>query len=226
MCDRYTLHAPAGDVASFFALPAVPDLTPRYNVAPSQPVAVVGLRPDGKTRGLSMLRWGLVPWWADDPDAGPRPATAPAEAVALEPPFRDTFPYRRCLIPATGFYGWAGEDGGRAPFHVRPAGGGLLAFAGVWDAWQPRRRPTFDSPLLTCAVITCAAVEPVSTIVGRMPLILPPDRWDAWLNPSARVADLIPLLAPPPAGLLEAMKVGPAVNDVANDGPECLSPSA
>jgi putative SOS response-associated peptidase YedK len=173
-----------------------------------------------------MLQWGFVPWWATDPNAGPRPINAPAEEVALRPPFKDSFPYRRCLIPATGFYEWAGETEARVPYHFRPRDGGLLAFAGVWDAWQSRRPPVIDPPVLTSAIVTTVSVEPVRGVHDRMPMILPPDRWAAWLDPSAAVIDLLPLLAPPVEGLLEAMRVGSAVNNVAIDGPECLTPVA
>jgi putative SOS response-associated peptidase YedK len=98
----------------------------------------------------------------------------------------------------------------------------MMAYAGLWDTWGAED----GSTLRTCAIVTVAAVEPVSAVHDRMPLILPPERWDAWLDPNSSVASLLPLLAPPPAGLLEAVVVGPAVNRVANDGPECLAPAA
>ena len=112
------------------------DWRPRYNAAPSQPVAVVGPnRRDGAGRGLAMLRWGFVPRWADDPDGGPKPINAKAETVATSPPFRDSFRDRRCLIPADGFYEWGGRGGQKRPYHFRLRGGGPFAFAGVWDVW-------------------------------------------------------------------------------------------
>src|SRR5579871_1250436 len=106
MCGRFTLSTPPEDLASAFGLPEVPDLPLRYNVAPSQLVAVIGLKPDGRTRGLARLRWGFVPRWANDPDAGPRPINARAETVATRPPFDHSFRERRCLIPADGFFEW------------------------------------------------------------------------------------------------------------------------
>lgn len=219
MCGRYTLNAPAEDVQAYFSLAGLPELKPRYNVAPTQLVAVVGRKPDGKSRGLVMLRWGLVPAWSNDPK---RPHfNARAETVHQLAAFRDAFKARRCLIPADGFYEWP-KTGPKVARHFRPRGGGLMAYAGLWDAWEAED----GSTLRTCAIVTCAAVEPVSDVHDRMPLILPPDRWDAWLDPAATVADLLPLLAPPSAGLLEVVPVGPAVNKVANDGPECLAPAA
>jgi putative SOS response-associated peptidase YedK len=219
MCGRYTLDAPPADVRAYFSLAGLPDLRPRYNVAPTQLVAVVGLKPDGKTRGLVSLRWGLVPHWSYDPR---RPHfNARAETAHTLPTFRDAFKSRRCLIPATGFYEWP-KTGPKVARHFRPRGGGLMAYAGLWDAWEAED----GSTLRTCAIVTVTAVEPVSAVHDRMPLILPPERWDAWLDPAATVPSLLPLLAPPPAGLLEAVVVGPAVNRVANDGPACLAPVA
>ncbi|HVK19200.1 MAG TPA: SOS response-associated peptidase [Fimbriiglobus sp.] len=219
MCGRYTLSSPPEDVRAFFSLPGLPELRPRYNIAPTQIVAVVGLKPDGRTRGLASLRWGLVPSWANDPK---RPMfNAKAETVHRLPTFRDSFKSRRCLIPADGFYEWP-KTGPKVAHHFRPKDGEIMAYAGIWDSWEQED----GRPLVTCAILTVAAVEPVSAIHDRMPLILPPERWDAWLDPAATVAELLPLLAPPPAGLLEAVVVGPAVNRVANDGPECLTPAA
>src|SRR5437773_2004007 len=118
MCYRYTLTAPPDVVAVLFGLPVVPDLAPRYNVALSQPVAVVGLKADGRTRGLALMRWGFIPRWAETDD-GPRPGNAKAETVARKDPFRDSFRDRRCLVPADGFYEWVAAGGKKQPYHVR-----------------------------------------------------------------------------------------------------------
>lgn len=219
MCGRYSFNSSPEDVRAYFSLAGQPDLAPRYNVAPTQLVAVVGRKPDGRSRGLVMLRWGLVPHWSND---SKRPHfNARAETVHTLATFRDSFKSRRCLIPATGFYEWP-KSGPKVARHFRPRGGGLMAYAGIWDAWEQED----GSVLRTCAIVTCAAVEPVSEVHDRMPLILPPDKWDAWIDPNATLAQLLPLLAPPPPGLLEAVAVGPAVNKVADDGPECLTPAA
>ena len=145
---------------------------------------------------------------------------ARAETVHTLPVFRESFKSRRCLIPATGFYEWP-KTGPKVVRHFRPKGGRLMAYAGLWGA----REQEDGSTLRTCAIVTCSVVEPVSEVHDRIPLILPPERWDAWLDPVASETDLLPLLASPP-GLLEAVAVGPAVNKVANDGSECLTPAA
>jgi putative SOS response-associated peptidase YedK len=221
MCGRFTLSKPVRAVADLFKLAEPPpELKPRYNIAPTQVVAVVGLKPDGKTRGLASLRWGLIPSWANDPK---RPMyNAKAETVHQLPTFRDSFKSRRCLIPADGFYEWAKEGRRKVAHHFRAKDGGIMAYAGIWDSWQQED----GRPLVTCAILTVAAVEPVSAIHDRMPLILAPETWDRWLDPDAAVAELLPLLAPPPAGLLDVVRVGPAVNKAGAEGPECLTPAA
>ncbi|HVK14724.1 MAG TPA: SOS response-associated peptidase [Gemmataceae bacterium] len=220
MCGRFTLSKPVRAVQDLFKLPEPPEvLKPRYNIAPTQVVAVVGLKPDGKTRGLATLRWGLIPSWANDPK---RPHfNAKAETAYQLPTFRDSFKARRCLIPADGFYEWP-KAGPKVAHHFRLKDGGVMAYAGIWDAWEAGD----GSKLRTCAILTVAAVEPVSAIHDRMPLILPPGAWDAWLDPAATVAHLLPLLVSPPAGLLDVARLGPAVNKAGNEGPECLAPAS
>ncbi len=222
MCGRYAFTADPADVAEAFGLPSVPTLVPRYNAAPGQVVAVVGLKPGGHARGLAMLKWGFVPRWAKSPTDGPRPINAKAEGVATNPAFRDSFRDRRCLIPATGFYEWAGPKGAKVPHHFTLAGGGVFAFAGVWDVWKG---PGGDA-LHTCAVITVPANDAVRPCHDRMPAILLPEQFAAWLDPAAAARDALALLAPLAAERVCVSRVGPAVNKVANDGPECLSPAA
>jgi putative SOS response-associated peptidase YedK len=220
MCGRFNLHANPRAVASLFGLPTVPELAPRYNVAPSQPVAVVGLKPGGSARGLALMRWGLVPRWAKS-DEGPRPINARCESLMDRPTFRDNFRQRRCLIPASGFYEWAKKGGRKQPYHVRRPDGLPLAFAGLWDRWEGP-----GGPLLTCAIITTAANELVKPLHDRMPAIIRPEDFARWLDPSAHPDERLPLLRPCPADVLEAVPVGAAVNNPRNDGPECLGPAA
>jgi putative SOS response-associated peptidase YedK len=222
MCGRFTLSTPAEQVAATFAVADPPPLTPRYNVAPSQVIAVVGLKADGTRRGLALLRWGLVPSWATDPNAGPRPINARAETILSKPTFREPFRRRRCLIPADGFYEWRKSGTRKTPCHIRLKGGGLLAFAGLWDTWSGPD----EARLATCCIITVAANELVRPIHDRMPVILPPDDYDRWLSPSTPEAELVGLLRPYPADEMVVVPVGPAVNSVTNDGPECLTPAA
>jgi putative SOS response-associated peptidase YedK len=222
MCGRYTLSSTPEDVARTFDLYPKPDLLPRYNVAPAQLVAVVALKPDGMTRGLAELRWGFVPYWAQDPDSGPRPINARAETVAYKPPFDHSFREKRCLIPADGLFEWARVGTRKVAHHFRLKGGGPMACAGLWDVWREEGKPT----LLTFAIITVAANELVRPFHDRMPAILAPEDYGTWLAHGTPERELLGALSPLPAEQLEVVQVGPAVNRVANDTPERIAPAA
>ncbi|MBX9583444.1 MAG: SOS response-associated peptidase [Gemmataceae bacterium] len=222
MCGRYQFVADQKDVADHFGLVGdLPALQPRYNVAPTQVVVVVGLKPDGQQRGLALLRWGLIPRWAKEPGKHP-PINARAETLLEKPTFRDSFKQRRCLVPATGFYEWEKVGRRKAPHHFRLAGGGLMAFAGLWDVWAGPD----GAKLATCCVVTVPANRLVEPLHDRMPAVLAREDFAAWLDPTTPVCDLQALLRPYPAEGMEALVVGPAVNNVRNDGPECLAPAA
>src|ERR1700755_1498563 len=155
MCGRFTLSTATADVARAFDVPEFTPLQPRYNVAPSQLVAVIGLKPDGKTRGLIRVKWGFVPNWANNPNAGPKPINAKAENIALKMPFADSSRQKRCVIPADGFFEWKAEGGRKVAHHFRLKGGGPFAFAGVWDMWKGEGHPF----VVSCAIVTVAAHE-------------------------------------------------------------------
>jgi putative SOS response-associated peptidase YedK len=220
MCGRFALAARPEAVAALCGLPEPPDLFARYNVAPTQLVAVVG--DVGRGRRLALLRWGLIPSWAGA-DAG-RTAliNARAETVADKPSFRDALRHRRCLIPTSGFYEWAKDGGRRQPYLFRMKDGSPFALAGLWDVWDgPKGR------VPSCAVITTAANGLVAPVHDRMPVILPPEDFGTWLDPAVTdPAELLPLLKPFPAGLMEAVAVGPRVNSTRNDDPGCAEPAA
>lgn len=219
MCGRYTLTTPAEVVAATFGVEAdarTPRLVPRYNVSPSQTVAVVGLKPDGRRRGLAVLRWGLVPRWAATPKAGP--TNARSETVDRLPTFRDSFRERRCLFPMTGFYEWATVNGRKVPHHFTLAGGGLMGVAGIWDVWQGAD----GTKLATCCLLTTTANDTVRPVHDRMPVVLPPDVWADWLDPATPAGRLVPLLRPYP-GAMAVAPASPLVNSPKNDGPELLA---
>jgi putative SOS response-associated peptidase YedK len=217
MCARFTLHSPAELVARRFGLLQAPQLEPRYNVAPSQLVAVIGTRAGGG-RGLAMFRWGFVPNWAADAK-GPRPVNAKVETLAEKPTFRDSFRERRCLIPADGFYEWRTTPDGKKPLFYRLKSGELMALAGVWDVW---RGPT--DKLFTCAIIITPCNSLIEPVHDRMPAILPPTEWERWLDPALTdSADLLPLLRPYPAEEMEAISVSTAVNSSRHEGADCLT---
>jgi putative SOS response-associated peptidase YedK len=215
MCGRYTLHAPPEAVAGEFGLPAVPSLRARYNVAPRQLVAAVGLGKDRVTRGLVHLRWGLVPYWVNNPDEGPRPINARAETVAWK--FGEQLREKRCLIPADGFFEWRAEGKKKRGQHFTRADGGLFAFAGLWDVWSGE-----DEKLVTACMLTTTPNDLVGAVHDRMPVILPRESYAEWLDPDTPESRLKGLLVPYPADLMTATAVGPAVNSPKNDGPECL----
>jgi putative SOS response-associated peptidase YedK len=222
MCGRYTLSSTPEDFAQTFDLHQRPELVPRFNVAPAQLVAVVALKGDGRTRGLAQLRWGFVPYWAQNPNMGPRPINARAETVAVKPPFDQAFRERRCLIPADGFFEWATEAKKRVGYHFRLKAGGVMAFAGIWDVWKAEGQPT----LATCAIITVEANDLVRPFHDRMPAILSPGQFDRWMGFDTPEKELLGALARFPAEQLEVVRVSPAVNKVQNDTPECVAPAA
>jgi putative SOS response-associated peptidase YedK len=218
MCGRFTLTGRPHRLRERFGLAAAPELTPRYNIAPSQPVLVI---PNRTQRVLRPARWGLVPHWASDLSGGHKMINARAETLASRAPFRAALERRRCLIPADGFYEWK-HDGKqrRAPFYVRRRDGEPFAFAGLWDVWRPRD----GEPVASCTIITTAANEVVGELHDRMPVILAREAYDTWLAPAPLHADLLqPWLVPCPAEWLEAYPVSTRVNSPDQDDAECIA---
>ncbi len=231
MCGRFTLTSSAQEVARLFELDDSPDLRARYNIAPGQTIAV--LRPDDEQgRALAWHRWGLVPSWAKDPSVGHRMINARAETAAEKPSFRSAFRRRRCLIPADGFYEWSGPRQARRAHWFR-VGGGVFAFAGLFEHWvaPPRESPdeeaTGEPPeeLWTCTILTTEANAVVRPYHDRMPVILEPRDHVAWLDPGNDDRDaLAALLVPSPPDRMEVIDVGSRVNDVRHDDAECIAP--
>jgi putative SOS response-associated peptidase YedK len=218
MCGRYTLSTPAGRLAEEFQLDGAVDLTPSYNVAPTQQVAAV-LEEGGKRR-LEMLRWGLVPSWADDPEIGARMINARSETAPDKPSFRRAFRSKRCLIPADGFYEWKREPGGKQPYYFHMEDGRPFAFAGLWESWEK------DGVLHSCAILTTRANSVLEGIHDRMPVILPSGAYDAWLDPDADKDQLIDLMSPYPGDDLETYPVSRFVNSPRNNDERCIEPAA
>lgn len=217
MCGRYASTRSVADLSELFdALDETGDeLTPDYNIAPTDPVPIVRRSARTASRVISVARWGLVPAWARDPSGAARMINARAETVATARVYATSFAQRRCLVPADGWYEWRRRpDGGKqAYFLTRPEG---LTFAGVWSVWG-----TGERRLLTCSVLTTAAVADLAFVHDRMPLVLPPSAWNDWLTS----VDASGLLAGPTeeyAAGIEIRPVGSAVGDVRNDGPELI----
>jgi putative SOS response-associated peptidase YedK len=221
MCGRYTLTAPGEVIADVFGLEAAPELAPRYNIAPGQDAPVV--RPAAGHRRLDAMRWGLVPSWASDPAVGNKSINARAESLAEKPSFRDSFAARRCLVPADGFYEWRAEGTRRkTPYHLRPATGQVIAFAGLWDFWRSAPDAT---PLWTYTIVTTDASEDLRDLHDRMPVVLRPADWTRWLDGATPVADLRALLRPAATGFFGPRAVSDRVGSVANDDPSLLDPA-
>jgi putative SOS response-associated peptidase YedK len=219
MCGRFSQLAPAEALAEHFQLPDRPLLEPRYNVAPTQAVAAVRAGPAG--RELVRLRWGLVPPWSAGPKAGPPLINARAETVAEKPPFRSALRRRRCIIPASGYYEWQARQGGKQPFYFHPPGVPFFPLAGLWERWQGPGGEVIES----CAVLTTAASEAARAVHDRMPVILRPEDFGAWLDPGPQGPELLlPLLRP--SGGLAFFPVSGYVNSPRNEGPRCVEPAA
>jgi putative SOS response-associated peptidase YedK len=221
VCGRYVVTTPGAVLAELFELDEKPHLAPRYNVAPTQEVAIVRLRREGEGRELVQVQWGLVPFWAKERAIGNRLINARAESISQKPSFRDSFKKRRCLIPADGFYEWEKTDGRKQPWLVRLRGGEPFAFAGLWSAWRDRES---DGTLESCTIVTTTPNALAGKIHDRMPVILPWERHAAWLDPGTEPVTLEALFVPYPAAEMEAYPVSTWVNSPAHDDPRCLAP--
>jgi putative SOS response-associated peptidase YedK len=222
VCGRFTLSTPAEILARMFELDEEPVdmLQPRYNIAPTQDVAVVRQLSAGSGRRLDLLRWGLVPSWAKDPAVGSRMINARAETVAEKPSFRAAFRKRRCVLPADGFYEWAKTEGGKQPYLFRLRSGQPFALAGLWETWHGAGGDVLD----TCTIITTEANDVVRAAHPRMPVMLPPDTIGEWLDPSAeQPMHLLRLLSPYDAAEMTSVRVSKHVNSPANDDEGCVS---
>lgn len=223
MCGRFSLTTPGELIAETFGLEEAPQLQPRYNIAPTQPVLAVRLPAVAaeRERELVPLRWGLLGPGLRDPSQGPPLINARAETAARKPSFRDSFRSRRCLVPADGFYEWRRSGSQRQPVRFSLTDGGVFALAGLWS---PSTLPETGT-LGSCVVLTTTPNALVSEVHDRMPVILPRDAWSRWLDPTPAPADdLLALLTSLPADAMTARDVDRAVNSVHNDGPECWAP--
>jgi putative SOS response-associated peptidase YedK len=221
MCGRFSLTTPGELIAQTFGLEETPELEPRYNIAPTQPVLAVRLPAPAGARELVPFRWGLLGPGFRDSSQGPPLINARGETAARKPAFREAFRTRRCLVPADGFYEWRRSGSQRQPVRFSLPDGGVFALAGLW---APTTLP--DSGTLgSCVVLTTEPNALVAEVHDRMPVILPPAAWSRWLDPSpAPDEELLALLGSLPAEALRVREVSRAVNDVRNDGPECWAP--
>jgi len=243
MCGRAKLSSPPDDLRELFGLDQTPELEPRYNMAPTQPIPIVRERrppddaPGRGERRIHLVRWGLVPPNAPDLKAGARMINARVESLLSRGIFRDSLVRRRCLVAVDGYYEWLAEgprsdrrsaDPSRSdrktakrPFLVRMPDGKPFALAGLWDRW---RGGAAGGAVDTCTIITTDSVPPVDAIHDRMPIVLPHEAWDEWLDPKVRDTTRLLVLLASPVRDVVLQEVGTRVNSAANDDPECAAP--
>ena len=218
MCGRYELHANPAAIALAFGLAYPPQIAPRYNVAPMQQVPIVRVNAHGD-RELVQVRWGLVPRWARDPSIGAKMINARAETVAVKPSFRIAFQRHRCLLPADGFYEWKPRpDGTKQPVRIGMRDGAVFGLAGLYERWLSPE----GEPLDTCTILTTDANALLAHLHDRMPVIVPPDAYEAWLDPAN--PDAAELLAPYAPDAMTYWPVSTRVNAVKNDDADCIAP--
>lgn len=225
MCGRFGLARPERLDLRRFGVGELPAVPPRYNIAPGSEILVVRER-EG-TRRAELLHWGLIPSWAKDPAIGDRMANARADTAHEKPAFRSAIRTRRCLIPADVFFEWQAVPGEKRkrPHAVQMRGGESFAMAGVWEFWRPRDDPGHPG-IASCAILTTDANELMRQVHHRMPVIVPPDRYRAWLDPRTPDPAIRDLLRPYPSDAMEAWPIGLRVNNPRADDASILAPLA
>jgi putative SOS response-associated peptidase YedK len=222
MCGRFALSATPQEVRALFGYADTPNFPPRYNIAPTQPVATV--RQAYGAHRFVLVRWGLVPGWVKDPASFSLLINARAETAAEKPSFRAAMRHRRCLIPASGFYEWHRPDAGpKQPYWIRPRDGGIVAFAGLWEEWCDPDGGEIE----TGAILTVAANATVAPIHNRMPAVIAPEDFDTWLDvQNTPLKEARALMRPAPESLFEALPVSTRVNSAREDAPDLVEPVA
>jgi putative SOS response-associated peptidase YedK len=217
MCGRFAFYSPSEATAALFGVNASLEVQPRYNIAPSQTIAAIRNN-ETDVRELTMLRWGLVPFWAKDPSIGNRMINARAETVAEKPSFRAAYRKRRCLVLADGFYEWHTEAGVKVPYFISLANQKSFAFAGLWEDWRSKDS---DESIQSTTVITTAANDFMLPLHHRMPVILEPGTADRWLDGDDEIVGAATENTPK----LKAWPVDRRVNNARNESPELIEPA-
>jgi len=220
MCGRFALFALGQEVAEQFGVLIDHDLEPRYNIAPTQPVAAVRLAANSGEREFTYVHWGLIPSWAKDPKIGSRMINARSETAAEKPSFRAAFKRRRCLIPASGFYEWQKLSDRKQPTFIHGADGRLLGLAGLWEVWHSSDGSVVES----CTILTTQPNELMAPIHNRMPVIIAPEDYSMWLDPDPQPQDALHLMRPYGSAEMNAYAVSTAVNSPRNDFAACIEP--
>ncbi|HEX5932097.1 MAG TPA: SOS response-associated peptidase [Methyloceanibacter sp.] len=222
MCSRYSLTSPPEAVRAYFGYRDTPNFPARFNIAPTQPIAVVHRDREGLRR-FRLMRWGLLPFFVKDVKRFPTLINARAEEALDKASFRHAMRYRRCLVPADGFYEWTGPKGKRRPFLLRPHDARLIAFAGIYERWRDSKGDEMD----TVAILTCPANSTVAPLHDRMPVVLADRDFDAWLDVEGTAPEAArELLQPAPDDLFEAIELHPKINDSKREEPGIQEPLA
>jgi putative SOS response-associated peptidase YedK len=222
MCGRYRLSRRKQIIEEQFETPDwQDDWSPRYNIAPTQQIPVIRHHPREPVRQISLMRWGLIPHWAKDPSIATSTINAKSETAADKPAFRDPLKFRRCLIPADGFYEWKRTANSKQPYCFEVTDGELFAFAGLWDGWKGADGQWIKS----CTILTTIPNSLTGAVHDRMPVILNPDSYDLWLDPGMPDVQVVSeLLKPCDAKAMRIYPVTTRINHVANDDEECSRP--
>ena len=220
MCGRFTLQIPPELLAEIFGLMEIPVYPARYNIAPTQQVPVIRQTGDGRNH-FAVMKWGLIPSWAKDPNIGNRMINARCESVAEKPAFRHAVRHSRCIVPASGFYEWREEGGKKAPFYVQLKDGSPIYFAGLWDHWKSQEGEVIEA----CTILTTSANILIAPLHDRMPVILQSEAFLKWLDHDTCDPDkLKSLYLPYPAELMDMRTVSPLANSPRNDSAELIAP--
>lgn len=215
MCGRYVLSATPEQLQQEFNLAELPTIESRYNIAPSQPMAIIT---NDAPQEVTLVKWGLVPHWSKDPAIGNKMINARSETAAEKPSFRASFKYRRCVIPASGFYEWKKTDNGKIPQYIYLQDEPVFSFAGLWSVWTDPE----GGELWTATILTTDANDKMKSLHDRMPVILPRESRELWLDKEADPAALQSLMKPYDKGTIEYYPVSKAVNKPANDNPTLI----
>jgi putative SOS response-associated peptidase YedK len=223
MCGRFAFFSPREAIVQFFGVAFAGEISPHYNISPTQLVPAV--RVAAQRRRLDLLYWGLIPHWAKDKKMASRTINARAETLVEKPSFRSAFKRRRCLILADGYYEWQAREGGKQPYFLHRADRQPFAMAGLWESWRDpaAAAPPDSAPLESCTIITTGAAESIRAIHDRMPAILTPENYDLWLDPAIEDNSRLQPLLLTPSHDIEATAVSRRVNSPRNDGPELLT---
>ncbi|MDD5581285.1 MAG: SOS response-associated peptidase [Methylobacter sp.] len=216
MCGRFNLMASEPTIRQHFNVSGLPPYQPRYNIAPGQDILTIRQDEDGGIEAVNRL-WGLIPSWSKDRKMARTLINARAETVADKPSFRSAYQKRRCLIASTGWYEWQATETGKQPYHIHQPDNGLFAFAGLWERWH-----NGEDTVTSCAILTTAANDHMASIHTRMPVIIPPNGYAAWLDSPSHKPDILAFDAEECYRNLLLTPISQRVNNPAHDDDSCL----